>query len=100
MLNMTSAYYSDQLAEKLQLMLATGELRISSWMRDQSLVDSMYHFAMSFDLDTPNWNVRIEYYSESGRLDLNKMIQLLAEKLANRALQDVGRITSQEKEPV
>lgn len=92
MLNMTSHYYIDQLAEKLQLMIATGDLRVASSMRNQSLVDDMYHFAMSFDLDNANWNVRVEYYSESDKLDFIKMIQLLAEKLANRALQEVNRI--------
>lgn len=85
MLNMTSAYYTDQLAEKLQLMLATGELRIGSWYRDHNIVDDMYEYGITFELVTPNWPVRIEYRDPSEVMNFNKMLQLLAEKLANRA---------------
>lgn len=100
MLNMASAYYSDQLAEKLQLMIATGDLRINSWMRQEGISDNTYHYVMTFDFPTPNWNVRVEYYDESSKMDFNKMIQLLAEKLANRALQEVGKQMDAANKPV
>lgn len=100
MLNMTSAYYVDQLAEKLQLMLATGELKIGSWMRQQGLTDDVYHFAVNFELDAPSWIVKVEYYAESSQLDFNKLIQLLAEKLANRANHDLRKFLAQANAPL
>ena len=91
MLNMTSAYYQDQLVEKLQLMLATGELRVASWCRTHNIHTDHHQFAISFELITSGWITRVEYDSESEHFDFNRMLILLAEKLAKRANNDLRK---------
>lgn len=83
MLNMTSAYYIDQLAEKLQLMLATGELQISSSSRENSK-DENFKFTMRFDLVAPQTVETVSYEDSDEKCDFNRMIQLLATKLTDR----------------
>ena len=86
MLNMTSAYYIDQLAEKLQLMLATGELQIAGWSRECSVHDAEdFMFVMNFELIAPQSLKIISYESPDEDFDFIRMIKLLATRMAGEA---------------
>lgn len=88
MLNTQSAYFVDQLAEKLQLMLATRELQVVSYTRFSDQEQQATFYLPSTQED---WSV--DFPSEKDHLDLPKAIQRLASDMAeemNARLKDMS----------
>ena len=77
MLNTQSAYFKDQLIEKLQLMIATQELTIGNkWRASQ---DNTFRHGIIFHLHEDEYT--IEYHSSDPKFSLALALTKLAETL-------------------
>jgi len=94
MLNIKSEYYADQLAEKLQLMLATHELKIMSWWSDGE--SQGVSFIFLFNSEVVNIKFRHIVLSDDKpvRLDLTRAIATLAHELQSNLTTDMERHAS------
>ena len=80
MLNTTSAYFRDQLLEKLQLMLATRELYILKHSRN---TDSTYNQSVTFQVSATQEEWKVEYDADPKSINLPLALSQLAEDMTN-----------------
>lgn len=79
MLNTQSAYFRDQLVEKLQLMLATRELYIIATTRHKG--DVHLNQAITFQVSATQEEWKVEYNTKVEQLDLPTALKTLADKM-------------------
>ena len=79
MLNTQSAYFRDQLVEKLQLMLATRELYILSALRKQGLDELGHDIKFQVSSTEEEWEIHYQAKEPSAPIDLPRALILLAD---------------------
>ncbi len=79
MLNTQSAYFKDQLVEKLQLMMAIRELYIIATTRHKG--DVQLNQSITFQVSATQEEWKVEYNSKLEQLDLPAALKTLADKM-------------------
>lgn len=81
MLDTRSAYYADQLTEKLQLMLATKELKIHDINRVKQ--DDVYQHHLGFVVEATQERWSVVFKSTDEVANLNMALRFLATDMAS-----------------